>query len=194
MEEWREIKGVNGQYFVSNEGRVKSVDRIIADKNGRMVRHKGRILRGSNNGAGYWKVDLKVDGLRHAYIHRLVAEAFIPKLPGKNFINHKDFDPSNNRVENLEWVTPKENTTYSLERGRYERTDEWLANLKNGAVRAQGKSVIGINIKDGTEILLEALNDCAKLGFSPSCVSHCCNGKGEQHKGYTWRFAETNGF
>lgn len=67
---------------------------------------RGNVLKPSTNYAGYCAVTLS--GKRH-YIHRLVAQTFIPNPEGKAFVNHKDRNPNNNAVENLEWVTRKEN-------------------------------------------------------------------------------------
>lgn len=75
---------------------------------------------GSTNLFGYLRVHL-TDGCgncRSRYIHRLVALAFLERLDGKPHVNHKDFNPKNSRADNLEWVTPMENVTYSKLAGR----------------------------------------------------------------------------
>lgn len=78
-----------------------------------------RILKPIKNNKGYSSVYLRADGktIRQS-VHRLVAEAFIPNPENKPFVNHKDFNSANNRVENLNWCTNKENIQYSADAGR----------------------------------------------------------------------------
>ena len=113
-EEWRKILNVKGNYEVSNLGRIKTMDCYTIDKNGKKKRKRQKILKQSFTSTGYLMVNL-----RHKYckVHRLVALAFIPNEQNKPFINHKDGNPLNNRVENLEWVTPKENVQHAIKIG-----------------------------------------------------------------------------
>jgi len=123
------------------------------------------------------------------FVHRLVAQAFIENPQNLPVVNHLDFDYTNNRADNLEWTTLKGNVQYSLARGRFKRTKEWLEHLKKSLDIKVAKSVIGTNEATGETIFFKALNDCAKSGFQPSCVSNCCTGKRKRHLGFTWRFA-----
>ena len=107
MEEiWKDIEGYEGIYQVSNLGRVRSLDRKVWN-----YTKKGRILKSHSNGHGYQNVSLhnknKIE--KHAYIHILVAKAFIPNPENKKEVNHKDFNKENNCADNLEWVTREEN-------------------------------------------------------------------------------------
>jgi len=103
---WKDIEGYEGIYQVSNTGKVRSLDRKVWN-----YIKKGRILKMHNNGHGYYNVSLhsKEKNEKHAYIHILVAKAFIPNPNNYEQINHKDFDKSNNCVDNLEWVSRKQN-------------------------------------------------------------------------------------
>lgn len=177
MEEWRPIAGHEKHYEVSNLGRVRSTP--------------GRVLKLQTNNHGYLYVYLKFGGRGKSYIHRLVAEAFVPNSdPAKNtVVNHIDFNPQNNRADNLEWTTDKGNVHHSIKSGRYERTEAWLAHLREYNEK-NGKSVVGRDILTGNVVKFKCLNDCRMAGFEPSCVCACCKGKRKTHKGYTWRYAD----
>ncbi len=106
-EQWKDIDGYDGIYQVSTAGRVRSKPRKVYT-----YIKPGRYLRQHNNSCGYLYLSLtKPDGTiaKHQYVHRLVAEAFLPNPNGLKQVNHKNFDKEDNRVENLEWVTPQEN-------------------------------------------------------------------------------------
>ena len=86
-----------------------------------------KSLRTSNK--GYVRVTLYPSGITYS-IHRLVAEAFIPKIDGLNCVNHKDGRKSNNKVENLEWCTPKQNTRHAIDVIKTMKVADW-SGVKN---------------------------------------------------------------
>lgn len=116
MEVWKDIKGYEGYYQVSNFGRVKSVSRrVVNHKSGSTRLVQSKILSPCDNGNGYLVVSLRKDGKRKsAYVHRIVAEAFVENKENKPNINHKDYNTKNNVATNLEWCTQKENVAYSV--------------------------------------------------------------------------------
>lgn len=190
MEVWKPIKDYEEFYEVSNYGRIRSKDRIKKVPFGRSGIQKGKVIKLHLNSRGYVRVVLSNQfGKKSFLVHRLVAAAFIENPDGLPVINHKDFNPLNNNADNLEWTTPLGNTRYSLDRGRFKRTPEWISKLKSSLDAKMGKPVIGTNINTGEIIFFNALNDCKKMGFQPSCVSNCCNGIRHHHLGFTWRFA-----
>ena len=110
MEEWKNIKGYEGLYQVSNFGRVKSLNYHRTGKE--VLMKPGRFVMKSGN--AYYGVKLYKDSKMNVkLVHRLVAEAFIPNPENKPEVNHIDGNPSNNRVDNLEWVTRSENIKHS---------------------------------------------------------------------------------
>lgn len=112
---WKDIRGYEGLYQVSNLGRVKGLARVSLDK--RYL--PDRILEGSVYSTGYIVVKLRVNGFAKRFsIHRLVAEHFIPNHENLPVINHKDENKLNNRIDNLEWCTHKYNATYGSARER----------------------------------------------------------------------------
>ena len=115
MEEiWKDIKGFEGRYQVSNMGRVRSLDRWTNHEPPYFL--KGRMLNPSmNKGKGYLRVSLS-DGSRnytHYEVHRLVALHFVPGYKKGLVVNHKNEVKTDNRAENLEWCTYQYNLNYS---------------------------------------------------------------------------------
>ena len=105
-------------YSVSNFGRVRVEDRIVKNQHNYYVR-VGRMLSLSNNGDGYKFVWCNRTGVksRMFYVHRLVAQAFLPNAENKPEVNHLDGDKANNSVENLQWSTRLENYNHAIANG-----------------------------------------------------------------------------
>lgn len=122
VEEWRPVKGYEGLYEVSNLGRVRSLDRIIKRrKNGNIV-YKGMILKLQiKKKKRYGIILTKNHTTRNFMVHRLVAEAFIPNPKHLETVNHKDENPFNNNVNNLEWMTNRENLIYGTRTERIKK-------------------------------------------------------------------------
>lgn len=111
-EEWRDIKGYEGLYQVSNLGRVKALTRTVK-RNGKDMHLNEKILKVQKNPYGYCLVTLSSNGVeKHIMVHRLVAEAFIVKADVSFEVNHIDENKANNRVDNLEWCTHRYNNLY----------------------------------------------------------------------------------
>ena len=124
IEEWRSIEGYEGLYEVSNTGRVRSVDRYVKVGYGGYRLHKGKILKLELCNCGYYSVEITYKYKRnHFYVHRLVAEAFIPNPDNLAQVNHKDEDKTNNNVENLEWCNRKYNMNYGTRAERRKKTN-----------------------------------------------------------------------
>ena len=121
MEVWKDIKGLEGKYQISNLGRVKSLDRNTKYLNGNFRRHKERILKGGITIWGYRVFQLCIGEGKKTYLlkssHRLVAENFISNPENKKTVNHKDGNKLNNNVLNLEWATYSENTQHAYDKG-----------------------------------------------------------------------------
>lgn len=108
MEIWKDIKGYEGLYQISNYGRVKSLPRMMKNRKCEEIIKAPSVLP-----KGYLKVSLCKNGkIKYFFIHRLVAEAFIPNPNNFPCVNHKDCNPRNNEVSNLEWISYKENNSY----------------------------------------------------------------------------------
>ena len=113
---WRDIPGYEGYYQVSNLGQVRSLDRVVCDKNGKKRLHKGRTkARCQGLTSPYLQTQLCTKSrARHFLIHRLVASAFLPDWNPVLEVNHKDGNKLNNRADNLEMCTRKENYQHAI--------------------------------------------------------------------------------
>lgn len=115
VEKFKPVKGYTGIYEISNLGRVKSLSRVIERNDGNTRVTEDRIILPFTTKAGYSQIVLCKDGVKKKhYIHRLVANAFIPNDNPieKIVVNHKDENPINNNVGNLEWCTQRYNMRY----------------------------------------------------------------------------------
>ena len=143
---WIDVEGYEGLYEVSNFGRVKSLDRKSSD--GRQL--KERMLKPIINGYGYLVLNLYKNGKRKSlYIHQLVAMAFLEHTPNghKIVVDHIDNDKSNNRLENLQLISNRQNTSkdrkgYSSKYvgvAWYEAKSKWISQIMiNGKLKYLG--------------------------------------------------------
>ena len=107
---WKDIKDYEHKYQVSNLGNVRSLSRIDS----RGYNKTGKMLKGRNDGRGYLKVALYTDGKpKNLRIHRLVVMAFLGDIKEGYEVNHIDLNKQNNKLNNLELLTPTENMKHS---------------------------------------------------------------------------------
>ena len=184
MEEWRDIKGFEGLYQISNKGRVKSAERIKWSGN---VYYKApeRILKAcKRNSNEYLFVNLYKDGKRKPYlIHRLVAEAFLPNLDNLPQVNHKDENKENNCVENLEWCDIKYNCNYGT---RNKRLSEKRRNHPS-----MSRPVMSINKESGLIMEYESIMEAERVtGVNHGNIANCCRGRCKSVGGYFWQYID----
>ncbi len=132
---WKDIPGYEGYYQVSTGGRVKSVDREVIGIDGKTYKYRGKVLKQRLNHKGYPDVNLSKDrNYKTITTHILVAKTFINNPENKPQVNHIDADKTNNNVNNLEWVTNKENMIHASKKGllnnKHENNPNAILNIK----------------------------------------------------------------
>ena len=140
---WREVKGFNGFYEVSNLGRVRSVTHFARNNiNGGMRIVKGSVLTPYKMPNGYLQVQLcKGEKRNKYYVHRLVAEAFIKNDSHLPEVNHIDCNKSNNSTDNLEWTSHRNNQIHTIEMGASKKAKPVLCTLSNKKYRSVCEAV-----------------------------------------------------
>lgn len=132
MEEWKSVIDYDGYYEVSNLGRVRSVEREIVRNDGVVQTRHSRIKKQTINHDGYCCVSLSKDGnSRKLFVHKLVYEAFIGRIPDGYEVNHRDFVRDNNCLDNLELLTHKDNVRYTIAAGRHYTTSNDMSGENN---------------------------------------------------------------
>lgn len=180
---WLPVKGYEERYEVSNLGRVRSIDRTQRCSNGNIQSWKGKMIKPyiKSEDKRYLKVTLCKNGKqKNVFVHRLVAEAFIPNPNNLPQVNHKDEDKSNNRVENLEWCTPEYNLTYGTARKRIAKS---LTNGKCSKPILQIDPLTMETVKEWPSAM-----ECERNGYDSKKISSCCHKKQKTHKGFIWKF------
>lgn len=181
---WKDIAEYEGLYQVSNLGHVRSLDRVIKYTNRRVVHAKSKIISGFIKKNGYISVDLYKDNKRKKFhLHRLVGAAFIPNPENKPQINHKDENKSNNSVDNLEWMTAKENINYGT---RKEKHIKATTNHPSSSKSISQYTLTGELI----EIFPSAKEIERALGFPSTSIIRCCRHRKniQTCHGFKWEY------
>lgn len=204
QEIWKSISGYE-RYAVSSLGRVRN-------------NVSGKILNTRKASNGYLRVNVRKGDIKYEkptvlHVHRLVAEAFLPTIEGKNYVNHIDGNKENNRLSNLEWVTSKENTAHAIQNGLmnpdYSEMNRRSRKASNAAHNTKlyrdkmqkinqdlgrTKVVQQIDIVTG-RILHEYLNcyEAARQLFGEGTtndrlISRCARGKCKSAYGFAWKY------
>lgn len=161
---WKDIKDFEGYYQVSDDGMVRSVDRVVFQTNGHSLSYKGHIMKQTLARNGYYVVNLRNGTKAHTLaVHRLVAEAFIQNADGYPTVNHIDGNKHNNHVSNLEWVSYRDNNVHAL-----------VHHLRKPK---KGTPVIQYD-KDGNYVATynSSVEASKSTGYNACSISHCING------------------
>ena len=175
---WKPVKDYEGLYEISSLGRVKNLNYRGTGKE--------KILKNTEDRKGYSTISLRKNGKRKLLkVHRLVAEAFIPNPESKPCVDHINTIRNDNRVENLRWVTNKENNNNPLTKKKMRETKKGENNPKN-------KPVVQIdpNTNEVVNTYCSAREASRQTGVNHGNISQCCNDKRKTTGGFIWKFAE----
>lgn len=177
-EEWRDVVGYEGLYQVSDQGRVKSLER--KDCLGRTV--KERTLKPSPTKYGYLVVSLHAGGKQKMLrVHRLVCEAFHENPDNKPQVNHVNEDKTDNRACNLEWCTRIENMNHGT---RNSRAGKAIAKANS---KQTGQYTLDMEL---IKVWPSAREAERETGFDQSTISKVARGKHKQAYGYIWKYVD----
>lgn len=171
MEVYKDIKGYEGLYQISNLGNVKSL------KTG-----KEKIMKPFLQRKGYYLIEIRKDNVSKTFaVHRLVAETFISNPDNLPQVNHINENKTDNRVENLEWCSVGYNNNYGTRNKR-------ISEKKKKEVFQFDKNMILLRTWESIKLIQE------ELGFDNTCISRCCNKQVKSSYGYIWRYKEENDY
>ena len=174
---WKDVKGYESLYKVSNHGEVWSERRQI-------------LLKEAKNASGYCKVPLtKNKKQKFFFVHRLVATHFIDNPFKKPCVNHIDENKTNNHYSNLEWCTHKENLNHGTRNERIKEARKDSLKWKEFHERRKTKlsiPIVGVSINNGEIIEFPSLSEANRNGYHKGNIWACINGRLSTHRGHKW--------
>jgi len=176
-EEWRKVPGLPDRIEVSNLGRVRST-----------YFDPPKILSQHIINSGYKTISLKINGKsKTTLVHRMVARAFCDGYADGLDVNHKDGNRLNNRADNLEWVTRKENIHDCIRRGAFN------IDAAHKVAQKKRRRPVAQYTKDWELVnTFESARKAAKaVGVHENCISRVCRGERKFSAGYRWVYLDS---
>ena len=175
---WKPIEGTGGKYEVSNTGKIRSL-------NYRMTGTTAELKQQPDK-KGYLRVRVKNKAFPYTSfkVHREVAIAFIPNPGNKPQVNHKNGDKTDNRVENLEWATNKENADHAMD-------NKLWGNVLAASSRTNNQrktAIIATNIKTGEKTRYDSMSEAERV-IGTKHINAVISGQRKQANGYRFEYA-----
>ena len=184
MEEvWKDIKGFENIFQISNYGRLKSLSRLVKIKGGKYRLKKEKIIKPSIGTCGYYQYPLRYNNVsKTILIHIEVAKAFVPNDNKLSEVNHKDENKLNNFFENLEWCTRSYNNNY---KNRKKREIETQINT-----HPSRKEVQQIDKEGNVIATFQSERDAERVtGICHNNICDCLKGRRKSAGGYFWKYS-----
>jgi hypothetical protein len=185
---WKDVRGYEGLYQVSDTEKIRSLDSIIICKNGVKKPKKGQLIKMRKDKDGYLILDLHKNGKAETVkAHRIVCFEFNQNPENKPEVNHKDGVRTNIKPDNLEWSTRSENNLHAF---RVLKRKPVKANLgKTSYKNKKSKTIIQLTLAD--KYICEygsAMEAMRQTGIAQGCISRVANGDQEQSGGFKWMY------
>ena len=176
---WKDVKGYDGKYQVSNLGHVRSMSFAHT--------RQAKVLKATPTNCGYVKVELYANGKgKVKYVHRLVAQAFIPNPDNKPQVNHIDGNKDNNVASNLEWCSPGENQTHAIAHGLREPSP---MTGRKGKLCPTSKPILQYDLEGNFIKRWDSIADANRsFGKGHSNISLCLTGRHKTAYGFKWEY------
>ena len=189
MEHWKPVSSFGGRYLVSDCGNVISLLRRKKQNHGGTQLIHGKTLSASTNHKGYLTVHLSYCGYsKRVFVHRLVAEAFIPNPDNKLQVNHIDGNKQNNHVENLEWCTCAENMRHAVQTGLLDITPMISAAHTPGTRKKIARKQMRMVVRDDGVIYASVDEAAKENGVTHGAISMNIHGKTKTSNNHTFKF------
>lgn len=188
VEIWKDVDGFEGLYQISSYGKIKSLHYYGGDRE--------KVLIPIKDKDGYLTIGIWKNKKRHSRkIHRLVAAAFIPNPENLPQVNHKDENPENNMVENLEWCTCRYNINYgthnlknAIAQTGKKHTAEHIMKIRANAPASKPVFMIDSDSMEIIEEFPSASEAARRIKGTATNVSFACRNQGTKYKGCFWRY------
>jgi len=190
-EKWKDINGYEGLYQISSCGKVKSLERYKKNPN-KPIKVSEKLLKFAINRCGYYIVVLSKDGKAHTYtVHKIVMENFYRKPFKNEVINHIDSNKQNNSIDNLEYVTQKENVRKAWANGLCENIRKHATNMEHkNAIPC--KAVVQKDLNGNLIATYVSVREAErKTGITSAQISHACNGRIKTTHNYIFEHLES---
>lgn len=182
---WKDVKGYEGLYQVSNFGEIKHLPYDFRNISGTHHINERKLIPHTNNN-GYYMVDLYKNNKRKTLLlHRLVAQAFVENPNNYPIVNHKDNTPSNCNASNLEWCTLSYNSQYSYNTTNRAKTTKW----SKGKNHYKSKKVYATDKQGKILYRFNCIMDAEReLGILNTSIVSCLKGKYKTAGGFIWHY------